>query len=290
MASTSSTATDPSTLALPDDMATKALSKRYEGLVTVRNKAIKGKGAWYWTHLEPVLIRNPDTDLPKASKLKCSLCDAVFSASNPSRTASEHLKKGACPNFSSVSRPSSASLSPLPISSVPSSFPSLHNHRKRSSQMVSHPLHSCSSSSYQANSLALVESSRFYQNQNRDGSNCSPRQNPVSSASNLGLYQHHLVLSGGKEDLDALALLEDSVKKLKSPKGSAVPALSKDQIDLALQFLAEWFYESCGSVSVSSLDHPKFRAFLNQISGNRIHSVPFLALTTGNFQIHIPSG
>ncbi|XP_041002595.1 uncharacterized protein LOC121248258 [Juglans microcarpa x Juglans regia] len=262
MASTSSTPIEPSALALPDDMASKALNKRYEGLVTVRTKAIKGKGAWYWTHLEPILLHNPDTSLPKAVKLKCSLCDTLFSASNPSRTASEHLKKGACLNFSSVSRPSSASLSPLPISSVPSPLPSSHNHRKRSSQMGIHPLHSCSSSSYQANSLALVESSRFYNNQNHDGSHYSPCQNPVGAASNSG---HHLVLSGGKEDLGALALLEDSVKKLKSPKGSAGPALSKDQIDSALQLLAEWFYESCGSVSASSLAHPKFRAFIHQV-------------------------
>jgi hypothetical protein len=73
-------------------MAAKALNKRYEGLVTVRTKAIKGKGAWYWTHLEPILVKNPDTNLPKAVKLKCSLCDAVFSASNPSRTASGALE------------------------------------------------------------------------------------------------------------------------------------------------------------------------------------------------------
>ncbi|KAK9292274.1 hypothetical protein L1049_020238 [Liquidambar formosana] len=60
-------------------------------------------------------------------------------------------------------------------------------------------------------------------------------------------------------------MLEDSVKKLKSPKASPGPALSKDQIDSALDLLAEWFYESCGSVSISSLEHPKFRAFLNQV-------------------------
>ncbi|KAF2545426.1 hypothetical protein F2Q70_00019829 [Brassica cretica] len=87
----------------PEELTAKALSKRYEGLMTVRNKAVKGKGAWYWTHLEPILVRNTDTGLPKAVKLRCSLCDAVFSASNPSRTASEHLKRGTCPNFTSSS-------------------------------------------------------------------------------------------------------------------------------------------------------------------------------------------
>ena len=77
--------------------------------------------------------------------------------------------------------------------------------------------------------------------------------------------QPHLMLSGGKEDLGALAMLEDSVKKLKSPKTSPGPTLSKTQIDCAIDFLADWVYESGGSVSFSSLEHPKFRAFLNQV-------------------------
>lgn len=60
-------------------------------------------------------------------------------------------------------------------------------------------------------------------------------------------------------------MLEDSVKRLKSPKASPGPALSKAQADSALDFLADWVYECCGSVSFSSLEHPKFRAFLNQV-------------------------
>ena len=53
-----------------EDMAVRAVNKRYEGLTTVRTKAIKGKGAWYWVHLEPILVRNPDTNDAKAVKLK----------------------------------------------------------------------------------------------------------------------------------------------------------------------------------------------------------------------------
>ncbi|KAL2527099.1 hypothetical protein Adt_12153 [Abeliophyllum distichum] len=82
-----------------EDVAVKAVNKRFEGLLTVRTKAIKGKGAWYWSHLEPILIKNPETNLPKAVKLKCTLCDAAFSASNPSRTATEHFKRGHLPQF-----------------------------------------------------------------------------------------------------------------------------------------------------------------------------------------------
>ena len=73
------------------------------------------------------------------------------------------------------------------------------------------------------------------------------------------------MLSGGKDDLGALAMLEDSVKKLKSPKTSPGPTLTKTQIDSAFDYLADWVYESCGSVSFSALEHPKFRAFLNQV-------------------------
>ncbi|WCJ36521.1 hypothetical protein M5689_017716 [Euphorbia peplus] len=232
MASTScSTPTDPSS-SIPEDPSTKAVNKRYEGLLTIRTKAIKGKGAWYWQHLEPFLVRNSDTNLPKCVKLRCSLCDTVFSASNPSRTASEHLKRGNCPNFNSVLRPVS---SPLPISSLPSP-----NHRKRSSQMVITPL----------KSLPLVESTRF----------CNE-----FGYSDHGLTHRNVMLSGGKDDLGALAMLEDSVKKLKSPKISNGPSLSKDQSDSAIELLADWFYEASGSVSCSSLEHPKFRAFLHQL-------------------------
>ncbi|KAK4839865.1 hypothetical protein QYF36_025585 [Acer negundo] len=287
MASTNSTvAVTPSTLVQAtepssstavvsvDDLASRAVSKRYDGLMMVRAKAIKGKGAWYWAHLEPILVKNPDTNLSKAVKLKCSLCDAVFSASNPSRTASEHLKRGTCPNFSAVSRPPSHSLSPLPLSSLPS--PSVHvnnnnnnnsssgvcnnnSNRKRSksqSGSASHHHHHHHHHEHQlgnSNSLAIVESTRY-------------TSEPSYSPSNAGQpQQQHLVLSGGKDDLGPLAMLEDSVKKLKSPKTRPGPVLSKDQIDSAVELLADWFYDSYGSVSFSSLDHPKFKAFLSQV-------------------------
>jgi hypothetical protein len=52
---------------------------------------------------------------------------------------------------------------------------------------------------------------------------------------------------------------------LKSPKTSPGIVLHKTQVDSAIDFLADWVYESCGSVSFSSLEHPKFRAFLTQV-------------------------
>lgn len=247
MATPNSTPIDSSSA---DEVAAKAMHKRYEGLVTVRTKAIKGKGAWYWAHLEPILVPNPETGLPKAVKLKCSLCEAVFSASNPSRTASEHLKRGTCPNFSSALRP---------ISTVSPSLalPPSHNHRKRSAHM------GAPSSSYHISSQPLVDSSRFCGEFGY--SSPPPVQNPVGIGGEKVISHHQLILSGGKEDLGALALLEDSVKRLKSPKASPGPELSKEQINSALELLADWFYESSGSVSFSSLEHPKFQAFLHQV-------------------------
>lgn len=245
-----------------DELTAKAVHKRYEGLVMVRTKAIKGKGAWYWAHLEPLLVQNTETGLPKAVKLRCSLCDAVFSASNPSRTASEHLKRGTCPNFNTVAKPIS-SIAPSSASLASPPPPS----RKRLSSSASAGGGTVSGgagsgSSYQVPPLAIVDPSRF---ELAYSPAVSAATVLATSTGALLSQQPHLMLSGGKEDLGALAMLEDSVKKLKSPKTSPGPTLSKNQIDCALDFLADWVFESCGSVSFSSLEHPKFRAFLNQV-------------------------
>ncbi|KAK1438699.1 hypothetical protein QVD17_04509 [Tagetes erecta] len=275
-----------------DEMAVKAVHKRYEGLVMVRTKAIKGKGAWYWAHLEPNLVRNPDTGLPKAVKLRCSLCEALFSASNPSRTASEHLKRGTCPNFNSDS-------SPNPISSISptSSSSPVQNHRKRNASGNRRGsgfkvVNNSSETTYSVDPITMIEPPRFsvdvsYPTRPDSASAFSaPTTMTVSSS---GLYspphhhhqqqqqqqhhqhqqqqqqQAHVMLSGGKEDLSALAMLEDSVKKLKSPKSTPGQTLTKSQIDSSIQLLANWVYENCGSVSFSSMEHPKFKNFLNEI-------------------------
>ncbi|KAL8053659.1 hypothetical protein ABFS82_05G089300 [Erythranthe guttata] len=282
-----------------EEMAAKAVQKRYEGLVMVRTKAIKGKGAWYWAHLEPILVNNSDTGLPKSVKLRCSLCDAVFSASNPSRTASEHLKRGTCPNFSSSpnpisSLPSSSAAATATATASPSSSHPPHNHRKRGSSSGRSRASSsaagtiASFSPHHSNNapqpLAIVDPSRFMVDLAYPPSvvsiatnSAAPSPSAVSIAAAYSHHHHHphqqqnqqqqqLVLSGGKEDLGALAMLEDSVKRLKSPKASPPgPTLAKAHVDSALDFLADWVFECYGSVSFSSLDHPKFKAFLNQV-------------------------
>ncbi|KAG8382365.1 hypothetical protein BUALT_Bualt05G0069900 [Buddleja alternifolia] len=278
-----STAAAVSTSLSSEETAAKAVHKRYEGLVMVRTKAIKGKGAWYWAHLEPILVNNSDTGLPKAVKLRCCLCDAVFSASNPSRTATEHLKRGTCPNFASSPKPISSlppsSSSPLSAAAAalsPSSHPPPYNHRKRSSsssgggKSTGGIVTTTFSSHHVVPPLAIIDPSRFTVDLAYPPAVSITTASPSAAVSGGGSYNrnHHqqqLVLSGGKEDLGALAMLEDSVKRLKSPKASPTPTLTKQHVDSALDFLADWVYECCGSFSFSSLDHPKFKAFLNQV-------------------------
>ncbi|XLT26009.1 hypothetical protein HN873_057301, partial [Arachis hypogaea] len=89
---------------------------------------------------------------------------------------------------------------------------------------------------YQNHALAMVESSKFGPFSGEIGYT-QLHGNSVNQHHHHNQHQHHqqqqhLVLSGGKEDLCALAMFEDSVKKLKSPKTSPGPALSKEQVGL----------------------------------------------------------
>ncbi|KAH8960950.1 hypothetical protein BDL97_05G024700 [Sphagnum fallax] len=252
--------------------ATAALNKRYEALVAVRNKAIKGKGAWYWAHLLPLLVQQPDTGLPKAVKLRCSLCNAMFSASNPSRTASEHLKRGTCPNFHGVVQApkppvvSSQLVGPKlllpPTATASPSTTTTTTPRKRNAPSPSAP----SSVPPQPSSVSIGGEAVAAPAHRGPRAELAARVGPAMP----------LLLSGGKQDLGALAMLEDSVKKLKSPGtklggsssssyGQQSGGPSKAQTEAALHLLAEWLYESCGTVSVSCVEHPKFRAFLSQL-------------------------
>lgn len=176
-----------------DDLFSKNLQKRYDGLVMVRTRAIKGKGAWYWSHLEPILFQNRDTGTAKAIKLRCGLCSALFSASNPSRTATEHLKRGTCPNFKAAVR----------------------------------------------NTVA-----------NGNG--------VMSKFEKCG----QLAFPAPLPQLAMIAAPCSSEPMLPSPKA---PQLTEDQIKAAFDLLTDWFYESCGSISISCFDHPKFKAFLHNL-------------------------
>ncbi|AQK69732.1 uncharacterized protein [Zea mays] len=268
-----------------EEAAARAALKRYEALLTVRAKAVKGKGAWYWAHLEPVLVPPAETGMPpKAVKLRCALCSAVFSASNPSRTASEHLKRGTCPNFASpppgpagasalqpaptptqqLALPSnSTASSPVPISSIaPSSshhHSNPHHHHHQQQQSGSRKRHSMPPAYTPAepvshhHHLVVVDPSLVY-----------PSALPALPAPPPP-HQSELVLSGGKGDFSALAMLEDSVKRLKSPKASPVTMMPKPQADAALALLSDWFLESSPGVSLSAASHPKLRAFLRHV-------------------------
>ncbi|MQM07808.1 hypothetical protein Taro_040656 [Colocasia esculenta] len=266
-------AASPATAGASEESATTKVQKRYEALAAVRSRAIKGKGAWYWAYLEPMLLPDPATGLPSAVKLRCSLCRAAFSASNPSRTASEHLKRGTCPRFSNPR--SSAAAGPggdrapvliVPVSDQPSSPQHRHyqpqsSHRSRKRGLASSP--PSPPPSHQISPLAVADPCRF-------SSPTATDEVPSSSSTpppppQLHGHLSHLVTSGGKEDLGALAMLEDSVKRLKNPKAPASPALSKTQVESAVALLSDWVHESCGAVSFSAVEHPKFRAFLHHV-------------------------
>ncbi|XP_003581091.3 uncharacterized protein LOC100837647 [Brachypodium distachyon] len=252
--------------------------KRYEALMQVRAKAVKGKGAWYWGHLEPVLVPPPGSGAPpKAARLRCALCASTFSASNPSRTATEHLKRGACPNFASphpppqmqqqqqqqqlvpVSSSAAAASSIVPISSIPpppSSSQRRHSTGGGGGARKRHALAAAyaavdASSQQQQHVVVMSEPAAAY----------SQSPLPALPAPSPRLQ----ALSGGRGDLSALARLEDSVKRLKSPVNSPGAMLPRPQAEAALSLLADWFLESSGSASLSAAEHPKLKSFLRQV-------------------------
>ncbi|KAL6653025.1 hypothetical protein ACP70R_011950 [Stipagrostis hirtigluma subsp. patula] len=246
-----------------------AARKRYEALVQVRAKAVKGKGAWYWAHLEPVLVPPPGSGVPpKMARLRCVLCAATFSASNPSRTASEHLKRGACPNFAAPLATASppppqqqqaltvaAASSIVPISSFPPSTQRRHSTgggggRKRHALAAAYAAVEAAAAAASQSQLVMVGEPSVYSS--------TPPTPPALPAPRQ-------VLSGGRGDLGALARLEDSVKRLKSPVASPGAMLPRQQAEAALALLADWFLESSGSVSLAAAEHAKLKAFLRQV-------------------------
>ncbi|TVU13326.1 hypothetical protein EJB05_40375, partial [Eragrostis curvula] len=243
-----------------------AARKRYEALLQVRAKAVKGKGAWYWAHLEPVLAPLPGSGAPpKTARLRCVLCAATFSASNPSRTASEHLKRGACPNFAAplavvpgASPPQPQALTVAAASSIVpiSSFPPSTQRRHSTGGGGGRKRHAL------AAAYAAVEAAASQQHVVMGGEPAAYSSTPPTPPA---LPAPRQALSGGRGDLSALARFEDSVKRLKSPVASPGAMLPRQQAEAALSLLADWFLESSGSVSLAAAEHPKLGAFLRQV-------------------------
>ncbi|XP_044447119.1 uncharacterized protein, partial [Triticum aestivum] len=272
----------PMAMAEPGAMGPEeaAARKRYEALMQVRAKALKGKGAWYWGHLEPVLVPPPASGAPpKAARLRCALCAATFSASNPSRTATEHLKRGACPNFAA------AQGAPPPPPPPP---PPQNQHQQLQLVAVSSP----ASSIVPISSIPPSSSSASQRRHSTGGGGGGGRKRHALAAAYASVeaasHQHHVMvadpagysptpptppgmpaprqlLSGGRGDLAPLAMLEDSVKRLKSPSASPGAMLPRPQAEAALSLLADWFLESSGSASLSAVEHPKLKNFLRQV-------------------------
>nr|CAB3477496.1 unnamed protein product [Digitaria exilis] len=227
-----------------------AARKRYESLVHVRAKAVKGKGAWYWAHLEPVLAPPPASGLPpKTARLRCVLCSATFSASNPSRTASEHLKRGACPNFSSP--PPLPPASPSPFSTPPP------------------PPH-------QLQALAITGASPVLPIASLPPSSSSQRRHSTGGAGGGGGRKRHaLAAAYAAVEAAAAAASSQHVVVVGEPAAaysppapvasSPRPMLPRRQAEVAVELLSDWFLESSGAVPLAAAEHPKMRAFLHQV-------------------------
>ncbi|KAG6383522.1 hypothetical protein SASPL_156719 [Salvia splendens] len=178
------------------------------------------------------LDHKPRHQPPKISEAEVHPLRCCILGVKPIKNCFRASQERSLPNFSFMLKP----ITQLPPLASPSS------QRKRSSD-----------SSLDVSPINMFDSSRligFMPHQSRQLQGPSPKP-PI--------------LSGGRDDLRPLAMLEESVKRLKSPKASPTYALSKEQVDAAFDLLADWFFEVCGSVTFSSLEHPKFTAFLKQV-------------------------
>ncbi|KAL4194517.1 hypothetical protein AMTRI_Chr05g69040 [Amborella trichopoda] len=110
-----------STPGFEDDVSAKGVLKRYEGLRLCAQRPLKA--------------RELGIGLISSTSYFNALSATLFSASNPSRTASEHPKRGTCPNFTAnLPKPLSSFPTILPISPPSLSAPiatSSHSSRKR---------------------------------------------------------------------------------------------------------------------------------------------------------------
>ncbi|CAA2978953.1 Hypothetical predicted protein [Olea europaea subsp. europaea] len=159
-----------------DELAAKAMDKRYEGLIITAR---------------------------------------AFSVSNPSRTASEHLKKGTCPQLFFCSRSSSSG-----------------GNRSGDGKGGGGTAFSVQ----QVPPLAMVDPSRF---------TVELAYPPVI------LMAHTSAVPVAGDASPCVVVSNEGRMYGRQPQQQLV--------------LSDWIYQCCGSVSLSTLEHPKFKAFLNQI-------------------------
>uniref|UniRef100_A0A453AF06 DUF7963 domain-containing protein n=1 Tax=Aegilops tauschii subsp. strangulata TaxID=200361 RepID=A0A453AF06_AEGTS len=244
----------PMAMAEPGAMGPEeaAARKRYEALMQVRAKALKGKGAWYWGHLEPVLVPPPASGAPpKAARLRCALCAATFSASNPSRTATEHLKRGACPNFAA------AQGAPPPPPPPP---PPQNQHQQLQLVAVSSP----ASSIVPISSIPPSSSSASQRRHSTGGGGGGGRKRHALAAAYASVeaasHQHHVMVA----DPAGYSPTPPTPPGMPAPR-QLLSGGRGDLAEAALSLLADWFLESSGSASLSAVEHPKLKNFLRQV-------------------------
>ena len=74
----------------------ETLGEMYDKLVRQKEHSER-TGTWFWPHLEPTAF-SKDGQITSV-RLQCLHCQQHMAASNPSRTATEHLRSGACKKF-----------------------------------------------------------------------------------------------------------------------------------------------------------------------------------------------
>ncbi|KAK9825566.1 hypothetical protein WJX74_006706 [Apatococcus lobatus] len=74
----------------------ETLAELYEKLSRQKEHSER-TGTWFWPHLEPVAFSQEGN--VTSVRLRCLHCQQHMAASNPSRTATEHLRSGCCKNF-----------------------------------------------------------------------------------------------------------------------------------------------------------------------------------------------
>ena len=74
----------------------ETLGELYEKLLRQKEHSER-TGTWFWPHLEPVAF-SQDGNVTSV-RLQCLHCQQHMAASNPSRTATEHLRSGSCKQF-----------------------------------------------------------------------------------------------------------------------------------------------------------------------------------------------
>eukprot|EP00245_Coleochaete_scutata_P016555 TRINITY_DN776_c0_g2_i1.p1 TRINITY_DN776_c0_g2~~TRINITY_DN776_c0_g2_i1.p1 ORF type:complete len:775 (-),score=150.13 TRINITY_DN776_c0_g2_i1:187-2511(-) len=207
------------------------MEKKYADYMKAKSRQ---KPAWFWEYLNPNLRRTED-GTAMALTLHCNLCFKVFSASNPSRTAVEHLKEGACKGIGGARetmRQGGIVVKPRGPSNK-GKLPKVGKARKRG----------------RPSGKAVAE----------DGEEPDEEEDQLPQT-NFVVANKEIVQRQGMNNQGLWAnKVNAAPTQLQALQGVVV---HKSQKEKAMEVLTDWIYESAGAVPLSSVEHPKFREFL----------------------------